>query len=60
VRDEFSMKVVVARFEDLWTELKGMADRDPGEYPDLGPVLSYDYPKHFRGYPTSLADDSPV
>ncbi|UCG42938.1 MAG: glycosyltransferase family 4 protein [candidate division WOR-3 bacterium] len=58
IRDEFSMKVVVARFEDLWAELKGMADLDPGEYPNLGPVLSYDYPKHFQGYPTSFAEES--
>jgi glycosyltransferase involved in cell wall biosynthesis len=58
VRDGFSMEAVVARFEDLWAELKEMADRDPGKYPDLGSVLSYDYPKHFRGYPTSLTEDS--
>ncbi|MBM3332752.1 glycosyltransferase family 4 protein [candidate division WOR-3 bacterium] len=60
VRDEFSMKAVVARYEDLWTELKGMADQDQREYPNLGPVLSYDYPKHFRGYPTTLVDDGSV
>jgi D-inositol-3-phosphate glycosyltransferase len=60
VRSEFSMKAVVARYENLWAELKGIADRDQSDYPNLGPVLSYDYPKHFRGYPTSLTDDSPT
>jgi glycosyltransferase involved in cell wall biosynthesis len=50
---EFAMKRVVARFDDLWRELREIANHDPHVYHDLAPVLRYDYPRHFRSYPTA-------
>jgi glycosyltransferase involved in cell wall biosynthesis len=58
-RSEFSAKAVVVRFEELWAELKRIADRDVRHYPNLAPVLSYDYPRQFQGYPTSTTEGNP-
>ena len=52
---EFAMPAVIAKYEDLWRELGAMAAADPRTYRDLGPRLRYDYPRHFRSYPTKFS-----
>ncbi len=55
----YSIKTEIMRFQALWQELEEMAQRDKNEYRDLGPLLNYDYPRHFRSYPTLLQSDMP-
>ncbi|MDD5195676.1 MAG: glycosyltransferase family 4 protein [Candidatus Omnitrophica bacterium] len=51
---EYSIKTVISRYERLWNELSRMAQKDRKEYPDLGSLLYYNYPEHFKAFPTSI------
>lgn len=55
VERTYSVKMEISRFQALWQELGEITQRDKKKYKDLGPLLNYDYPRHFRNYPTRLA-----
>lgn len=54
VSEAYSSNVEISQFEGLWDELACIAEKDRNEYRDLSSVLNYDYPRHFRSYPTAL------
>jgi glycosyltransferase involved in cell wall biosynthesis len=54
-RSRYHIRSIVERYELLWQELAAMAARDPSPHRNLAPVLNYDYPRHFRTYPTRVA-----
>jgi hypothetical protein len=56
----YSVKTEVSRFEALWRDVAEMARKDTTEYRDLARLLNYDYPRHFRSYPTRFADGRPA
>jgi len=55
VERTYSVKTEILRFQALWQELDEIAQKDKNEYRDMGTLLNYDYPRHFRSYPTRLA-----
>lgn len=50
----YSIKTEIAQCEALWEELGQIAEKDRQEYADLHSLLNYDYPRHFRSYPTQF------
>jgi glycosyltransferase involved in cell wall biosynthesis len=51
---EYSSAAEISQFEALWDELAGIAEKDRNDYRDLSSVLYYDYPRHFKSYPSIL------
>ncbi len=52
--ERFDIRRTVESYEHLWQELAAIAARDSSQYRNLAPALTYDYPKHFRSYPTHI------
>jgi glycosyltransferase involved in cell wall biosynthesis len=52
VERTYAIKSEISALEALWQELGEIARRDEREYTDLRPILNYNYPRHFRSYPT--------
>jgi D-inositol-3-phosphate glycosyltransferase len=50
----YSINTVIAQFVELWDELHSIAALDTTAYEDLAPVLCYNYPRHFKSYPSSF------
>ena len=50
----FSLKTIIRHYEELWEELSSQAEKDLTVYDDLSSLLHYDYPRHFKSYPTEI------
>jgi glycosyltransferase involved in cell wall biosynthesis len=57
-RERFNIRRTVESYERLWQELAAIATRDSSQYRNLAPALTYDYPRHFRSYPTRTTTSS--
>jgi glycosyltransferase involved in cell wall biosynthesis len=52
----YSISTEISQFENLWDELARMAEMDCNKYQDLSSVLNYNYPKHFKSFPSKMID----